>query len=514
MPETMDGVTTPRGAWSAAGAVAGVAGLAISHAATMVLTLRSSPLVAVAELIIQHVPGGLAERAIKVLGSNDKPFLVVVIFLIMMLFAMWAGRLAEHSWWKPILVWVGMGAVGLLAVLTRFDATALDYLPVTAGVVTWIVALSFLTEPLHHVDAEHDTQSDGKSRRSFLIRSGVLGAAGIGVGIFGQNFGAKRRHVEETRRLLNLPVTDPKAPRGTMVDVPDMPSWKTPTGEFYKIHTAVVVPTIEPQDWSLRIHGKVDREITLTYQELVDRPLIQRWITLNCVSNPVGGPLIGNAWWSGVLLADLLEEAGVSGDADAILQTSHDGWTCGTPLDMVTDRQRHAMLAIAMNGEPLPIDHGFPVRTLVPGLYGYVSACKWVVDIEVTKFEDFEAYWTDKGWSEKGPVKIASRIDVPENGDDVETGTVRIGGHAWAQHTGISGVEVAVNGGEWTRVDIGSSPNTDTWVQWMTEVDLEEGDHTVLVRAVGSDGETQTGVERDTRPDGATGWHQIEISAS
>ncbi|WP_245644589.1 molybdopterin-dependent oxidoreductase [Nocardioides jensenii] len=513
MPENMDVVTTPRGAWSAAGAVAGVAGLAVSHAATMVLTLRSSPLVAVAELVIQHVPGVVAERVIEFLGTKDKPFLVVVIFILMMLFAMWAGRLAERSWWKPILVWLGMGGFALLAVLTRFDATALDYLPVTAGVVTWIVVLSFVTEPLHSIDAESDTPADGRSRRSFIIRSTVLGVAGIGVGIFGQNFGAKRRHVEQTRRLLNLPITDRMPPMGVHVELDDLPPWQTPNGVFYKIHTAVVVPTIEPQDWSLRIHGLVDQEITLTYQELIDRPIIQRWITLNCVSNPVGGPLIGNAWWSGVRLSDLLEEAGVSAEADAILQTSQDGWTCGTPIEAVTDPERHAMLAIGMNGDALPIDHGFPVRTVVPGLYGYVSACKWVVDIEVTKFEDFEAYWTGKGWSEKGPVKIASRIDAPQNGDDVEVGVVSIGGHAWAQHTGISSVEVAIDGGDWAPVELGFVPNTDTWVQWKADVELEEGDHTVLVRAVGADGETQTGVERDTAPDGATGWHQIEVTA-
>lgn len=513
MPETMDDVTTPRGAWSAAGAVAGVAGLAVSHAATMVLTLRSSPLVAVAEMVIQHVPGVVAERVIQVLGSKDKPVLVIIIFVLTMLFAMWAGRLAQHSWWKPILVWIGLGGVGLLAVLTRFDASSLDFLPVTAGTVTWIVALSFITEPLHKVEAEEQTLANGRSRRSFLIRTGTAAVAGLGVAIFGENFGARRRHVEETRRLLNLPVSDRRPPAGVSFGVEDMPSWRTPNSKFYKIHTAVVVPTIEPQDWTLRIHGMVDQEITLSYQELIDRPVVQRWITLNCVSNPVGGPLIGNAWWSGVLLADLLAEAGIAEGADAVLQTSHDGWTCGTPLSALTDKNRHAMLAIAMNGEPLPIDHGFPVRTVVPGLYGYVSACKWVVDLEVTRFDDIEAYWTTKGWSEKGPVKIASRIDVPESGDDVEVGSVVVGGHAWIQHTGIAAVEIAVDGADWQRVELGFVPNTDTWVQWKTEVELTEGDHKLRVRAIGADAEVQTSVERDVLPDGATGWHEIEVSA-
>ena len=152
------------------------------------------------------------------------------------------------------------------------------------------------------------------------------------------------------------------------------------------------------------------------------------------MSNTVGGSLIGNAWWSGVRVDALLAEAGVQGGADAVLQTSWDGWTCGTPLEKLTDPGTNAILAIAMNGEPLPIDHGFPVRMLVPGLYGYVSATKWVVDLEVTRFADFTAYWTDKGWSERGPVKLASRIEVPESGDNVPVGELTIAGAAWAQH--------------------------------------------------------------------------------
>jgi DMSO/TMAO reductase YedYZ molybdopterin-dependent catalytic subunit len=296
------------------------------------------------------------------------------------------------------------------------------------------------------------------------------------------------------------------------VGVDGISKWKTPNTSFYQIDTVLVVPAIEPKDWQLRIHGKVDRELVLTFQDLLDRELTEDWITLNCVSNPVGGDLIGNAWWSGVRIADLLDLLGVHDDANAVLQTSQDGWTCGTPLSVLQD-DRNAMLAVAMNGEPLPIDHGFPVRTIVPGLYGYVSACKWVVDMEVTRFDEFEAYWTGKGWAEQGPVKIASRIDVPEGGGEIASGGAPVAGVAWAQHTGIEGVEIAIDGGDWQPAELARVPSEDTWVQWALTVDVEPGDHQARVRATSRDGEVQTGVERDVVPDGATGWHTIDFTA-
>jgi len=290
--------------------------------------------------------------------------------------------------------------------------------------------------------------------------------------------------------------------------------WQTSNSSFYRIDTSIVVPAIEPKNWTLRIHGEVDRELVLTYADLVERQFTEAWITINCVSNPVGGDLVGNAWWSGVRLADLLALAGPHPGADAVLQTSDDGWNCGTPLSVLTD-DRNAMLAVAMNGSPLPLEHGFPVRTIVPGLYGYVSACKWVVDMEVTRFDKISAYWTDRGWSEQGPVKIASRIDVPRSGAEVPAGAVAFGGVAWAQHTGIEGVEFSVDGGSWTTGEIAALPdNDDTWVQWQGTADVEKGDHTVRVRAIDKTGQVQTGVEHDVIPNGATGWHSSDFTCT
>jgi DMSO/TMAO reductase YedYZ molybdopterin-dependent catalytic subunit len=511
-------VRTSRGSWSVAGLVAGFAGLAVSYCLAMALTTRDSPLTAVAEGVTRLTPGPVVERAIRILGHWDKPFLLLVILLLSSALFAWAGLLARRSWWAPVIVYAALAVVGAVAVRAQRGAGSIDLLPIAVGLATWLICLSLLTEPLRrHEQAEAEGSpaagSRDHTRRAFLLRAGVIVAGAAVAGGVGRVVGKGRRHVEEARRLLRLPgVTGPRVPTGVRVEVEGITPWATPANDFYRIDTAFVVPTIEPDDWQLRIHGMVDREIVLSYRNLIARSVTQSWVTLNCVSNPVGGDLIGNAWWSGVRVADLLDEAGVHPGADAVLQTSDDGWTCGTPLAALTD-DRDAMLAVAMNGRPLPIDHGFPVRTIVPGLYGYVSACKWVVEMKVTRFADIEAYWTQRGWAELGPVKIASRIDVPGDGGEVAASGGRVGGVAWAQHTGISAVEVSVDDGPWQRAELGRVPSTDTWVQWAATIDVEPGDHTLAVRARDADGETQTGEVQDTVPDGATGWHTITFEA-
>jgi DMSO/TMAO reductase YedYZ molybdopterin-dependent catalytic subunit len=505
-------VTTRRLPWAVAGIVAGLAGLATSYATAMVLTIRESPVVAVAEGVIRLTPGAVAERAISVLGHLDKPALVGgIVVLLTGCFAA-AGLLARRSWWLPVPVWTLLAAVGLVAVVTQRGAGPVDALPVVVGLLTWITVHSALTDALRREQRRPDLGS--RERRVFLMVAGVVSVASLGIAVAGRFVGAGRRHVEVSRRLLRIPgVTRRQAPAATSLGLAGVSPWQTPNEDFYLIDTTIAKPTIEPEEWTLRIHGLVEREIELTYSELVARPMTESWITLSCVSNEVGGGLVGNARWSGVRLAPLLSGLGISDEADCVLQTSHDGWFCATPLEVLTD-ERDAMLAVAMNGRPLPIEHGFPVRTVVPGLYGYVSATKWVVDLEVTTFEKAVGYWTTKGWSAEGPVKIASRIDVPRSGDDVEAGPVSIGGVAWHQHTGIAAVEVQVDGGAWQRAELGEVPSVDTWVQWAVTVDVPEGDHEVRVRAIGRDGDTQTSVVRAPDPDGATGLHTIEISAS
>jgi DMSO/TMAO reductase YedYZ molybdopterin-dependent catalytic subunit len=551
-------MSNARMSWGTAGLVAGFAGLAVSHGTAHYLGRRLTPFDAVAELVIDVTPGSVSHWFIELVGTYDKPLLGLMVGLVMSVLFVTAGRLAARAWWAPTPLYAAMGGFALLAALTRDDATRTDAVPVALGAVCWIVALSFITEPVTAGSraaavsaATSDVADDvhAHSRRAVLIRSVVVGAIGVGTAVFGPIVGRGRRRVEQARRLLVLPATTPRQPAGVMLKGEGLTPWMTSAADFYLIDTAFQKPAIDPKTWSLRIHGMVEREVVLSYQDLLDREITEDWITLNCVSNPVGGDLIGNAWWSGVRIAPLLAEAGVHPRADAVLQTSEDGWTCGTPLEALTD-DRQAMIAFAMNGEALPIEHGFPARVIVPGLYGYVSACKWVVDIEVTRFDRISAYWTELGWSEKAPLKIGSRIDVPRSGQDLQPGDVRIGGMAWAQHTGIARVEFAIDGGAWQEAEIGriadhqvpaaptgsampspsgsagtpssdpsasaapvrTTPNRDTWVQWAATVDLDKGDHEVRVRAVSALGEVQTGVEKDVRPDGATGWHTRQFT--
>jgi DMSO/TMAO reductase YedYZ molybdopterin-dependent catalytic subunit len=288
--------------------------------------------------------------------------------------------------------------------------------------------------------------------------------------------------------------------------------WATPSSQFYRIDTALDVPQLSRADWQLRIHGMVDHPLTLSYDDLIARPLVDRWITLCCVSNSVGGGLISNALFRGALLADLLREAGVSPQSDQLLLTSVDGMTIGAPAKAVMDG-RSALLAVGMNGEPLPIEHGYPVRVVVPGLYGYVSACKWVVDIEATMFQDRRAFWVDEGWDAEPPIQLESRIDRPRSGSSVELGSiVPIAGVAWDQHVGVSRVEVQIGDGPWQRARLARVPSADTWRQWVLPWrPTKTGSYVVRVRAVDDGGHVQTAASHGPFPYGATGYHAITV---
>ncbi|WGL53106.1 molybdopterin-dependent oxidoreductase [Nocardioides sp. BP30] len=493
----------PRWAWPAAGLVAGGSGLATSWFASNALHVRAWPVVAVAEWVIRHTPGHLVETAIKHLGHRDKPVLVGIIVALPAVLFVLLGAAGRRWWWVPVLGFVALAVVGGLAVADERAEGGHGQVAVMVGLLTWVGVYGLLTEPLRY---------DPPEGRRAVLRLGLVSVAAVAVGAFAPYVGRGRRAVEAARSKLRLTgVTAPVVPAGA--DLGLALPWATPTSAFYRIDTSVSPPALDPATWRVRIHGMVERELDLSLDDLLARQRTQAWITLNCVSNPVGGDLIGNAWWSGVLLRSLLAEAGVKSGADAVLQTSADGWTCGTPLSALQDG-RNAMLAVAMNGAPLPIDHGFPVRTVVPGLYGYVSACKWVVDLKVTTMDEAVGYWIPLGWSAKGPVKLASRIDRPASGDVVPAGTSTIAGVAWQQETGIDAVEVSVDGGAWQRATLGRVPDDETWVQWRIDVPLASGSHEAQVRAVSSTGEVQTAVRRDVVPDGASGWHRVDFEVS
>ncbi|HKT01288.1 MAG TPA: sulfite oxidase, partial [Rugosimonospora sp.] len=305
----------------------------------------------------------------------------------------------------------------------------------------------------------------------------------------------------------------PALPPQVNLGLPDATSFVTSNKSFYRIDTALTVPQIAPDTWKLRIHGRVRKPVTLTYAQLLSRPMIERYITLTCVSNDVGGNLISNARWLGVRLKDVLEEAGPLPGADQVVGRAVDGFTVGAPTDVLLDG-RDAMLAVGMNGVPLPIEHGFPVRMVVPGLYGYVSATKWLSEIELTSFADYSAYWVPRGWAAQAPIKTESRIDSPRDGATVRQAQVTVAGIAWAQHRGIAKVEVRVDGGPWQEATLGGVPSTDTWRQWWWSWRTTPGAHHLAVRATDNAGVTQTEEAAPPAPDGATGWHSIDVTVS
>jgi DMSO/TMAO reductase YedYZ molybdopterin-dependent catalytic subunit len=287
----------------------------------------------------------------------------------------------------------------------------------------------------------------------------------------------------------------------------------TPNREFYRVDTALTVPRIDPAQWRLRITGMVDQPRTLTLADLLDRPMIERHLTLNCVSNEVGGPYIGTAKWLGASLATLIREAGPRTGADQLVSHGADGMTIGTPLDVVLDG-RDAMLVVGMNGEPLPPEHGFPVRMLTPGVYGYVGSCKWLTEVEVTTFDAYDAYWVKRGWAARAPVKTASRIDRPAPLAKVIAGPVRVAGVAWAQRRGIAAVEVQVDDGPWRKAALAPSPSIDTWLQWSLMWQAEPGEHRLRVRAIDRTGAVQPERRVTPFPDGATGWHTLSVTVA
>lgn len=518
--------------WPAAlaGILAAALGLGVAELLAGLLNRGITPVLAVGEAVIELSPTWLTEWAIETFGTADKAVLIGGVVLVLAVFAEAIGVLAVRHRRAGMLAAAALGVVAGIAVWSRPDAVPYDLLPVVAGAGAAVLALPPLARraaaesagqragadpTLEPVDATPAVPQARTDRRAFLQAAGVTAAAAVVAGAAGQLLGGRRRAVEASRTDVDvalprpLPTAEPVP--GADLEVDGGEPWLTPNDDFYRIDTALSVPLIHPDDWQLRVHGMVDQEVVLGFDDLVALGLVDRWVTLCCVSNSVGGNLIGNALWTGVRVSDVLGLAGPHADADAVLSTSHDGWTCGTPLDVLTDG-RDSIFAVGMNGEPLAVEHGFPVRMVVPGLYGYVSATKWVVDLEVSRFDEITAYWTSRGWSARGPVKVSSRIDVPRSGAAVPSGQVAVAGVAWAQHRGIEAVEVRVDGGPWQKADLGEVPSSDTWRQWVWHWDAAEGRHDLEVRAITADGEEQTGTERPPAPDGATGWHGVSVT--
>jgi DMSO/TMAO reductase YedYZ molybdopterin-dependent catalytic subunit len=354
---------------------------------------------------------------------------------------------------------------------------------------------------------------DRTARRRFLVASGLaLGTTAVAA-FAGRELNA-RQSVTQARATVRIPKpTDPAPPlpAGVNLNIPNLSPYITSNSSFYRVDTAIVLPQVDPASWQLRIHGMVEREISITFAELLRRPLIEHYVTLTCVSDPVAGPYIGNAKWLGASLADLIRSARPQAGATQLLCTSVDGFTSGTPIEVVLDG-REALLAVAMNGTALPVEHGFPARMVVPGLYGYVSATKWVTDIKVTTYQAEVAYWAQRGWSAQAPIKTESRIDVPLSGASVKGGRTAVAGVAWAQHRGIDAVEVRVDNGPWRQATLAEVPGVDTWRQWAYYWDAPPGNHMIEARATDKTGYTQTANQAPPEPNGASGYPSIQVT--
>jgi DMSO/TMAO reductase YedYZ molybdopterin-dependent catalytic subunit len=496
-----------------AGLVAGGFALALAEVLAAVVSPTSAPLLAVGAAFIDLTPAWLKNFAVETFGGNDKLVLLVGMAAVVTLLAAVAGVLGlrRRAWGTGLVALLGV--VAAAAALTRPGARPLDALPSLVGVAGGAYVLTAL---LRRLEPERADSAGGADRRSFLTAVGVTAAVAVVAGAAGRLLGRSARDVSASRAALRLPApaqpaTAPGPP--ATLDVDGITPWRTPNADFYRVDTALTVPRVAPQDWTLRVHGEVEQEVELTFDDLLSAELIEAWVTLTCVSNQVGGDLAGNARWLGLSLADVLERARPRAGADMVLSTSADGFTASTPLQVLRDTPE-AMLAIGMNGEPLPLEHGYPVRMVVPGLYGYVSATKWVVDLEVTRFSERTAYWTDRGWAPKGPIKTASRIDVPGSFAKLTAGRVAVAGVAWAQTRGIAEVEVQVDDGDWAPARLAEDVDVDTWRQWVYEWDATPGNHTLRVRATDGTGEVQTSERAEPMPDGSSGWHSVTVRVS
>ncbi|WP_208971819.1 molybdopterin-dependent oxidoreductase [Kineococcus rubinsiae] len=486
-----------------AGLLSGGLTLGVGTLLASFVTRSADPVLGVGQEFITRTPEWLKEWAIRQFGEADKAVLLGSLYVTLVLLFVVIGLVALRRLrvGLALVLLLGLAAVG--ATVNRPDATALSWLPSTVGTLAGAGALLLLVRALH---ARTPAATGPLSRRSVLFGA-VAGAAALTAGA--GTAVNRSNSVAATRAGIVLPRPSSAAPAlpAGLDSVDAITPYVTSAKDFYRVDTALSVPQVDVAGWTLRIHGMVDREITVTFDDLLGEDLVERWMTMTCVSNEVGGNLVGNARWLGMPLARLLERAGVRPEADMLFSRSVDGFTISTPVAAVTDG-RDAMIAIGMNGEPLTDVHGFPARMIVPGLYGYVSACKWITEIEVTRFDAQTAYWTDRGWAEQAPIKTATRIDVPMSFAMIPAGqTVPIAGVAWAQTRGISRVEVRIDDGDWADATLVPTVSTSTWVQWTYAWDgATAGSHTIRARATDATGQVQTEDVVKPIPDGSSGW--------
>jgi DMSO/TMAO reductase YedYZ molybdopterin-dependent catalytic subunit len=487
------------------GLLSAIVGVAAGHLAASLLEPGSSPVLVVGSTVIDLTPTPMKEWAIRQFGENDKTVLVGSVLLGVLVLAAIAGLVARRRFAYGAGLLVLLVAIPAVAAVTRPGASALDVVPSLVAAAAGVGSLAWL------VRASRPSPAPG-GRRAVLVAGGVLALGAAAMAGAGRWITSYRTGLT----AVDLPVAADRAgtfPTGLEQRVPGITPFRTPTDDFYRVDTRLTLPIVDADGWTLTIDGDVEQEVTFTFDDLLAMELIERDITLTCVSNEVGGRYIGAARWLGVRLTDLLDRAGIDGTkADQILSTDVDGMTISTPLALATDG-RDAMIAVGMNGASLTREHGFPARMVVPGLYGFVSACKWITRMTLTTYAEQEAYWTERDWATDAPIKISSRIDTPKPLSTVEPGRTVIGGIAWAQHQGgVEKVEVRVDGGPWQEARLGPSAGNDYWRQWYLPWTAETGQHMLSVRAVDGEGDVQTAVRATPFPEGSSGIQQIVVN--
>ena len=516
-----------------AGAFTGVLSAAIALGVAMLVSAfirpQASPIIAVGGQAINLTPTPVKEFAVAHFGTNDKTMLLGGMYVTIALLAMVVGWLARR---KLIIGVIGLGAFGVLGAFVALIQPAsrtTDAIPALVGGVAGVAAIIWLVTQAGSAAASPATGwmeddpaqspagvTGGVDRRKFLVAGTATAAVAAGSAVAGQILTNSRFNANASRAAVKLAAPASKAavlPKGAELNIPGLSSFYTPNSSFYRVDTALVIPQVTTQQWALRVHGMVGQELTISFKDLLKMPMVERDITIMCVSDTVGGNYIGNAKWQGVLLSDVLRGAKMKSGVSQLATTDVNGMTVGVASDVALDG-RDAMLAVGMNGQPLPQDHGFPVRLVVPGLYGFCSATKWITDIQLTTLGAFTPYWVHRGWTQVSPIKTESRIDTPKAGGSLQAGKVMIAGVAWAQHKGIEQVEVQVDGGQWTKATLAVQDEVDTWRQWYVPWQATAGKHTLAVRATDMTGYTQTPTNKITFPNGATGYHTVQVTVA
>jgi len=498
-----------------AGVAAGAAALGVAELLAGLVPGASSPIIAIGDLVISLQPPGAKQFVVELFGEADKLLLNLLIAVVGLAATAGLGVLART---RPGLARLGFLAFGLLVLGAALRDPASEAVPtfivavaavgVGIGVCFWLLGLA------RRSATPRAAEMPAWERRRFLGTSLAVMGLAAGSGVIGRMLLERGRLGTTPQAAIPTPAATAAAlPNGSELGIDGVATIITPNEDFYRIDTALLIPRPDMKTWRLKVTGRVDRPFELSYDELVAMPLFEQYVTIACVSNEVGGGLVGNALWRGVRLKDILERAGVQADATQIVGRA-DNFTVGFPTVWALADEREAMVAVAMNGEPLPPAHGFPARLIVPGLYGYVSATKWLTEIELTRLEDFDAYWIPLGWAKEAPILTQSRIDVPRNRERVNAGNVPIAGVAWAPDRGISAVEVQVDDGEWQAADLSTPISDATWVQFVRRWDATPGEHTIRVRATDGVGELQTDERTPPAPDGARGHHVVQVDVA